>query len=117
MLRSNSDGMAERDEVRGIREGNKVPPFFNNEHFRAPHEKNRTLSTSLNQSIVMVKKKEKKMNYYAGRVGFKGAFIIAAASHKSFSEVVAKYPQWTWENSDKDFFDSISEKNQLKDGR
>lgn len=117
MLGSNTDGKVERDEVRGNREGLVSPPFFNIKHFRAQNEKNPTPSTSLTSNITMAKKESKKLNYFAGRIGFRGAPVVAVATYKSHGAILEKYPLWNWEPSDKEFFDSITASVQQLDGK
>lgn len=108
MLRSNTDGKAERDEVRVQRGGLGTIPFFNIEHFRAPNEKNRTPSTSLKQPITMAKEEKKKLKYYAGRIGFRGAPSIQVSTYKRIELIRERYPQWKWEESDEDKFNAAS---------
>ena len=117
LLGSNTDGKAVGDEVMRDREGLVNPPFFNIKHFRTPNEKNPSPSTSLNQPITMAKKEKKALNYFAGRIGFRGAPIACVATYKSLDEITELYPSWQWEKSDKEFFDSISEKCQVLNGR
>lgn len=106
LLGSNTDGTAARDEVKWDREGLVNPPFLNLEHFRALIEKNPSPSTSIKQPITMAKKKEKKLNYFAGRITFRGEAPIMAASYKSLNEIQEAYPQWAWESSTEDKFNA-----------
>ncbi len=64
----------------------------------------------------MSKKSKKKLNYFAGRIGFKGANTAAVATYKSKDEVIALYPNWHWSTSDEAFFNSITDKITIDNG-
>ncbi len=105
-LRSDPDGKVERDEVKVIRGGSGTIPFFNIEHFRTPIEKNLTQSTSLKTPVTMSKKEKKALQYYAGRLGFRGAPSIHVSTYKCIGLIRERYPQWRWEVSDEDKFNA-----------
>ncbi len=64
----------------------------------------------------MSKKKKDKLNYFAGRIGFRGAMTTAIATYKSKEEVIALYPHWAWSVSNKAFFNSVNDKVTITDG-
>ena len=65
----------------------------------------------------MAKKENKNLNYYKGRVGFKGEYIAIVATKKSLSQIQEQYNTWQWAMSNKEDFDSLTVKAQRVNGQ